>query len=158
MEADLMRRVLPAAESAPGWAATCRDWAGRAALPVHAGGGDRPHRPAAVHLDGLNLSRAWCLRSLAAALPADDPVRRTLLQSADRHAEAGLAHVASGDYVGEHWLASVAVVLVRHLIDFRPDLQVIDVVALALGLAAEPDRHLGLSRLSLSRWSPDPAA
>ena len=25
-----------------------------------------------------------------------------------RHAEAGLHHIASGDYVGEHWLASFA--------------------------------------------------
>jgi hypothetical protein len=28
-----------------------------------------------------------------------------------RHAKAGLAHVASGDYAGEHWLASFAVYL-----------------------------------------------
>jgi hypothetical protein len=65
--------------------------------------------PKIVHLDGLNLSRAWCMRSIAAALPADDPARRFLAESAHRHGEAALRHVASGDYAGEHWLASFAV-------------------------------------------------
>ncbi len=67
--------------------------------------------PQLVHLDGLNLSRAWCMRSIAAALPADDPARAALESSAARHAEAALEHVASGDYAGEHWLASFAVYL-----------------------------------------------
>ena len=110
MEADLMRRVLPASEF--------RDWFGRF-LPGAARG--RPRKllepatvsdrsdPQIVHLDGLNLSRAWCMRSIAAALPKDDPARKALAESAARHAEAGLKHVASGDYAGEHWLASFAV-------------------------------------------------
>jgi hypothetical protein len=51
------------------------------------------------------------MRVIAAALPADDPVRKALAASAARHAEAGLKHVASGDYAGEHWLASFAVYL-----------------------------------------------
>jgi hypothetical protein len=65
--------------------------------------------PQLVHLDGLNLSRAWCMRSIAAALATDDPARKTLADAADRHARAALRHVASGDYAGEHWLASFAV-------------------------------------------------
>ena len=40
---------------------------------------------------------------------ADDPTRKVLLAAAARHAEAALKHVASGDYAGEHWLASFAV-------------------------------------------------
>ncbi len=67
--------------------------------------------PQLVHLDGVNLSRAWCMRSIAAALPKDDPARQVLADSAARHAEAALRHVASGDYAGEHWLASFAVYL-----------------------------------------------
>jgi hypothetical protein len=67
--------------------------------------------PQLVHLDGLNLSRAWCMRSIAAALPRDDGARKVLAESAARHAEAALGHVASGDYAGEHWLASFAVYL-----------------------------------------------
>jgi hypothetical protein len=48
-----------------------------------------------AHLDGLNLSRAWCWRELGA--PA----------AADAHLAAALPHVA-GDYMGEHWLATFA--------------------------------------------------
>jgi hypothetical protein len=51
------------------------------------------------------------MRSIAAALPDGDPARRTLAEAADKHASAALAHVASGDYAGEHWLASFAVYL-----------------------------------------------
>ncbi len=67
--------------------------------------------PQLVHLDGLNLSRAWCMRGIASALPPDDPARAVLIASAARHAESALGHVASGDYAGEHWLASFAVYL-----------------------------------------------
>jgi hypothetical protein len=65
--------------------------------------------PKLVHLDGLNLSRAWCLRSIANALPRNDPARRVMAQAANAHASDALVHVASGDYAGEHWLASFAV-------------------------------------------------
>ena len=111
-EADLMRRVLPSAEF--------RDWF-RRFLPDVARGEPKTllepatvtdrSDPQLVHLDGLNLSRAWCMRSIAAALPKDDPARKALAEAAARHAEAALRHVASGDYAGEHWLASFAVYL-----------------------------------------------
>jgi hypothetical protein len=67
--------------------------------------------PKLVHLDGLNLSRAWCMRHIAKSLPVNDPARKFLSTAADKHAAAALAHVASGDYAGEHWLASFAVFL-----------------------------------------------
>jgi hypothetical protein len=60
-----------------------------------------------AHLDGLNLSRAWCWRSLAGAMEAGDPRRQIVLSAADLHLEASLPAVA-GDYMGEHWLASFA--------------------------------------------------
>jgi hypothetical protein len=41
------------------------------------------------------------------SLPEGDPARAVALEAADRHLEAGLPHVA-GDYMGEHWLASFA--------------------------------------------------
>jgi hypothetical protein len=50
------------------------------------------------------------MRNIAAAL-AENPLGNILAASAVRHAEAGLAHVSSGDYAGEHWLASFAVYL-----------------------------------------------
>jgi len=112
MEADLMRRVLPPAEFATWF---------RAFLPGIAKGSptallepavvtDRTD-PKLVHLDGLNLSRAWGMRNIADSLPPDDPARQVLKAAADKHVTAGLLHVASGDYAGEHWLASFAVYL-----------------------------------------------
>jgi hypothetical protein len=67
--------------------------------------------PKLVHLDGLNLSRAWCMRNIAAALPVKNPARKVLAKAAALHARDALAHVSSGDYAGEHWLASFAVYL-----------------------------------------------
>ncbi|HVM23727.1 MAG TPA: DUF2891 domain-containing protein [Sphingomicrobium sp.] len=58
-----------------------------------------------AHLDGLNLSRAWCWRSLAPLLPSAE--RAAAAQAADEHLAAALPHIA-GDYMGEHWLASFA--------------------------------------------------
>ena len=60
-----------------------------------------------AHLDGLNLSRAWCWRVLAREWPATDPRRRAALDCADAHLQFSLPHVA-GDYAGEHWLATYA--------------------------------------------------
>ncbi len=112
MEADLMRRVLKPAEF--------RRWFRRFLPQLVAGGPKSLLTPAVVtdrtdpklvHLDGLNLSRAWCMRSVAGALPRNDRARRVLADSARRHATAALAHISSGDYAGEHWLASFAVYL-----------------------------------------------
>lgn len=60
-----------------------------------------------AHLDGLNLSRAWCWRRIGAALGQDHPVHGLCGELAQRHLAAGLPHLAS-DYMGEHWLASFA--------------------------------------------------
>ena len=112
MEADLMRRVLSPEEFAR-WFRAFLPGAARAepkCLFRPAEVTDRTD-PQLVHLDGLNLSRAWCLRGIAGALPADAPERDALLKSAEEHAQAGRKHVASGDYAGEHWLASFAVYL-----------------------------------------------
>jgi hypothetical protein len=49
------------------------------------------------------------MRRIAATLSEGDPARAQLLAAANRHAQAGLAHVNSGDYAGAHWLASFAV-------------------------------------------------
>ncbi|MDP5008949.1 MAG: DUF2891 domain-containing protein, partial [Glaciimonas sp.] len=61
-----------------------------------------------AHLNGLNLSRAWCQRSIAAALPIGDARIAILLDAADLHLNTALVFVA-GDYMGEHWLGTYAV-------------------------------------------------
>ncbi len=61
-----------------------------------------------VHLDGLNLSRAWCFLAIAGRM--DKPVaERTLRAAAVRHLDAAIPHIAGGNYSGEHWLATFAV-------------------------------------------------
>ena len=61
----------------------------------------------------LNLSRAWCMSGIADALPKGDPSRSLLLESAKAHLEATLPAVTSGNYEGEHWLATFAVYALR---------------------------------------------
>jgi hypothetical protein len=58
-----------------------------------------------AHLDGLNLSRAWCWRSIAPSLPSAES--RIAEEAAREHLAAAMPHL-SGDYMGEHWLASFA--------------------------------------------------
>jgi hypothetical protein len=60
-----------------------------------------------AHLDGLNLSRAWCWRTLSSTWVDADPRHELALDTATRHLDASLPHVA-GDYMGEHWLATFA--------------------------------------------------
>jgi hypothetical protein len=64
---------------------------------------------AIVHLDGLFLSRAWCLRGISSALPASDGRKVRLSRAARDFINQALPHVATGEYGGEHWLASFAV-------------------------------------------------
>jgi hypothetical protein len=60
-----------------------------------------------AHLDGLNLSRAWCWRSIAARLGPTHPAYATAISAAEQHLAAALPHLAD-DYAGEHWLATFA--------------------------------------------------
>jgi len=62
-----------------------------------------------VHLDGLNLSRAWCMQEIASRLPAQSVEPTVLKALARQHIEATLPYIADGNYAGEHWLASFAV-------------------------------------------------
>ena len=71
----------------------------------------RDEEDAFGHLHGLHLSRAWMLRGVAQALPEGDPRRAEMTGLAVRNAEAGLAGVDPGNYLGSHWLGSFAVYL-----------------------------------------------
>jgi hypothetical protein len=93
VEALLMKAVLAAADFSGWLEAFLPRGLGPLALPPQV----NDHADAKQsHLDGLCLSRAWCLYHLGF-----DELSRT-------HLEAGMPHVSGGDYVGEHWLASFA--------------------------------------------------
>jgi hypothetical protein len=65
-----------------------------------------------AHLDGLNLSRAWCWLRLAPLLRLEE---HSIAQSAaDEHLSAAMPHLA-GDYMGEHWLATFALLALLSL-------------------------------------------
>ncbi|MGY2050439.1 DUF2891 domain-containing protein [Methylobacterium sp. JK268] len=108
IEAECLRRL---------WAPErFRPWLDRFLPRLAAGEPATLFRPAEVtdrsdgkiaHLDGLNLSRAWCWRALATALEPGDPRVPVMREAAERHLAASLPHLAD-DYMGEHWLASFA--------------------------------------------------
>ena len=103
VEAVLMRRVLPEHEGIA-WLATFLPrlpMGEPATLLTPAVVSDRSDGKIA-HLDGLNLSRAWCWRALADILPPG-----LAADAAERHIAASLPHMGD-DYMGEHWLATFA--------------------------------------------------
>ena len=73
-------------------------------LPAHVS--DRSDGKIA-HLDGLNLSRAWCWRALGRSLGNDHPLAVPAAEAAERHLRAALPHL-SDHYMGAHWLATFA--------------------------------------------------
>ncbi len=112
MEADLMRRVLSKEEFS--------DWLYEFLPQVPTDGSAEWLDPGIVldasdgklvHLDGVNLSRAWALEGIAKALPDDDPRVAALMASSDLHREVGIAAVSDEHYSGSHWLASFATYL-----------------------------------------------
>ena len=112
MEADLMRRVLPQEEFTV-WLTGfmpnlptdgSANWLAPGIVKDASDG-------KLVHLDGVNLSRAWNLENIAAALPAGDPRIASLNAAAAVHRDTGLAAVTDAHYSGSHWLASFATYL-----------------------------------------------
>ncbi|MCC6917812.1 MAG: DUF2891 domain-containing protein [Alphaproteobacteria bacterium] len=66
-----------------------------------------------AHLDGVNLSRAWALRVIGPRV-GDPRYAVRLCRAAQAHLDASLPHVA-GDYMGEHWLASFALLALSEI-------------------------------------------
>lgn len=109
MEADLMRRVMSDTEFSD-WLTGflpnipqdgSSDW-------LAVGIVNDPTDGKLVHLDGVNLSRAWALEGIATALPEGDQRKAALLAAAKTHGETGEQSVRTPHYAGSHWLASFA--------------------------------------------------
>ncbi|MFJ9453395.1 DUF2891 domain-containing protein [Herbaspirillum sp. NPDC101397] len=70
--------------------------------------------PKIAHLDGLNLSRAWCMKHIARHLPAAHPAQPALTGAIERHLKASVDHVVGSHYSGGHWLASFALLALEN--------------------------------------------
>jgi hypothetical protein len=105
MEAALMQRVLDQQGFKAWWQSFCPDRKSIEAwfFPVHVS--DRSD-PKLAHLDGLNLSRAWCWQLLLPSMP--DRLVPDIHAAISAHLTASLPHAFQGDYAGTHWLASFA--------------------------------------------------
>jgi len=114
IEAEAMRRLLPRESFDTWFPRFLPDLADRqpATLFSPARVSDRSDGKIA-HLDGLNLSRAWCWRLLAAAMPEQDPAKPLAINAALNHLAAAIPHIA-GDYMGEHWLATFALLALEN--------------------------------------------
>jgi hypothetical protein len=115
MEAALLADIMPKEDFAA-WLAAFLPHAARgepATLFTPATVTDRTDGKIA-HLDGLNLSRAWCWRRIVADLPPADPLRARAQAAIEAHLASGLSHIA-GDYAGEHWLATYALLALDDL-------------------------------------------
>jgi hypothetical protein len=114
IEAEAMRRLLPR-ESFDSWFPRfLPDLADKQPVTLFSPArvSDRSDGKIA-HLDGLNLSRAWCWRLLAAAMPEEDPAKPLAINAALNHLAAAIPHIA-GDYMGEHWLATFALLALEN--------------------------------------------
>lgn len=109
-EASLMARILPRQEFGK--------WLKNFMPQIPKNGGTNWLTPAIVtdrsdpklaHLDGLNLSRAWMLNTIAGRLPNGDAREKSLHATAKAHADAALPHVTGEHYEGGHWLGTFAI-------------------------------------------------
>ncbi|MDH3336826.1 MAG: DUF2891 domain-containing protein [Gammaproteobacteria bacterium] len=105
-EAALMARVLSSAEYGDWLSEFLPGLSGRGPLSP-ANVSDRSD-PKIVHLDGLNLSRAWNLQVIASRTVGAATAARLRAWAKD-HLKASLPYVASVHYEGSHWLGSFAV-------------------------------------------------
>ncbi|MDY7573441.1 DUF2891 domain-containing protein [Actimicrobium sp. CCI2.3] len=105
IEAALMRRVLSADELVGWWQRFCPTHDALQCWLKPVAVSDRSD-PKMAHLDGLNLSRAWCWTMLRPDLPVS--LQEPVALAIQRHLAASLPHAVGGDYVGTHWLASFA--------------------------------------------------
>ena len=105
IEALLMSKV---SDDFPSWFDNFLPDAGAAAALMNPAEVSDRTDPKIAHLDGLNLSRAWCMKHIARALPASHAAQQPLERAVARHLAASVEHVVGSHYSGGHWLASFA--------------------------------------------------
>jgi hypothetical protein len=112
-EAALMADVLPAREFA-GWLGAALPDPARVAWEPPAFSPDAAD-PGTVHLEGLLVSRAWCLDAVAKALPPGHPVAAAARGAAEAH-RARAALIKSDEGFGRsHWMPTFLLYLDEQL-------------------------------------------
>lgn len=104
-ELDIMRRILPAADFHK-WAADFLPGIQQGNLDLEIGRVSDRSDGKLVHIDGLNLSRAWVLYGLISQYPQE---YASLQETADAHITNTLPNLVADDYAGGHWLGSFAI-------------------------------------------------
>jgi DUF2891 family protein len=96
-------------------------WLGRT-LPDPAGAAWAPPRfrrdgedPGPVHLEGLLISRAWCLEALARARPAGHPVAGQARAAADEHLARVATLAPAAGFNRSHWIPTFLLYLDERL-------------------------------------------
>jgi hypothetical protein len=111
-EAALMSDVLSGPEFA--------GWLGRVLPDPCAAAWEPPQfprgdDPGSVHLEGLLISRAWCLDAIGRALPAGHPAARLALAAAGEHRERITTLDATAGFSRSHWLPTFLLYLDERL-------------------------------------------
>lgn len=105
-EANLMSRIL-SNEDFEKWFKKFLPKKQLLALAIPADVSDRSD-PKIVHLDGLNLSRAWSMYHIYHKIDKKK-TKAFLLKAADAHLKSTVPNIAAEYYEGGHWLASFVV-------------------------------------------------
>jgi hypothetical protein len=105
LEAALMCRCVDGCSYADWWEVFCPASQGLLTWLTPVSVADRTD-PKLSHLDGLNLSRAWCWKMIECDIPSS--LQEQVRAAIDAHLDAALPHTTAGDYAGTHWLASFA--------------------------------------------------
>jgi len=103
-EIDIMRRILKE-EDFHKWLSSFLPGIENGQLALEVGKVSDRTDGKLVHIDGLNLSRAWVLYGLAKQYPRYE----SLIDIADEHVQYTLPNLVADDYEGGHWLGSFAI-------------------------------------------------
>jgi len=109
VEADLMRRILDEDKFLKWFNKFLPDLDSKASIikPVKV----KLDELMKFHMVGLNISRAWCLGSIGDYLPEGHEYKPLFIESAEKHAKAGMKQAFVKEYGGSHWLLSFALYL-----------------------------------------------
>jgi hypothetical protein len=117
-ELDIMRRVL-APKDFHKWATAFLPGLKQGIINLEIGLVSDRTDGKLVHIDGLNLSRAWVLYGLVAQYPEE---YGTLTELADAHLTNTMPNLVADDYEGGHWLGSFAIYALQNAANVPKDL------------------------------------